>query len=76
MRLPRGIHSYLYSTLYRDGYHFKLINVTIVAPDDELLFLTAAFGPNATVNSGSWVTQPSAGIARISPVPVREEGRD
>ena len=51
---------------------FQMVNVTIVAPDDELQFLTAAFGPNATANTGAWVTQPSAGIARLSPIPVSE----
>ena len=56
-------------------------NVTIVVPDDELQFLSASFGPNATANSSGWVTTPSAGLGRMDPAPVgrekeaRREGR-
>ena len=45
-------------------------NVTIVVPDDELQFLSASFGPNATANSSGWVTTPSAGLGRMDPAPV------
>ena len=56
------------------GLKFRLINVTLVVPEDELLFLTAAFGPNATANSGKWVTQPSAGYGCLDAAPVRGQG--
>ena len=45
-----------------------------MVPDDELQFLTAAFGPNATANSSGWVTTPSAGLGRMDKAPVRERG--
>ena len=50
----------------------QLVNVTLVVPNDELQFLTASFGPNATANSSGWVTTPSAGLGRMDPAPVRE----
>ena len=46
----------------------------MVVPDDELQFLTAAFGPNATANSSGWVSTVSAGLGRMDPAPVRREG--
>ena len=54
----------------------QLVNVTVVVPDDELQFLTAAFGPNASANSSAWVSDPSAGLGRMDPTPVRSgEGK-
>ena len=53
----------------------QLENVTLVVPDDELQFLTAAFGPNATANSSGCVTTASAGLGRMDSVPVRERKR-
>ena len=53
------------------------MNATLVVPDDELQFLTAAFGPNATANSSGWVSTPSAGLGSLDAAPVRraEEAR-
>ena len=65
------------STLCSIRLQLQLVNVTIVVPDDELQFLSASFGPNATANSSGWVSTPSAGLGRMDSVPVRrqDEGR-
>ena len=63
------LHKYI-STLCSTRLQLQMENVTMVVPDDELQFLTASFGPNATAKSGVWVSTPSAGLGRLNSVPV------